>query len=176
MYAGTFPANIEKLILIEGGAAISGPAEDFAQLFQQYLQARSDILSKPEKLYADRDAMIDKMLERPFSAEAADCLLNESMIASPDGGHFSFSHDRLLRAPGPVRMTEEQVLSFHRRIECPTLLVTAADGWPFPEGFYQRWTEAIKGPLERCVVPGRHHVHLDSPEVVAPYVSSFISK
>jgi pimeloyl-ACP methyl ester carboxylesterase len=71
-----------------------------------------------------------------------------------------------------LRLTEDQVLAFLQRITCPTLLVRASEGLPFASNVYDKRAAAVAN-LEIADVPGRHHVHLDYPDRVAPVLQRF---
>ena len=88
-------------------------------------------------------------------------------------GGVQWASDKRLRYASRVRFTEPQVLAFLRRVACPTLLVQATDGFRMPGELGEERLAAF-ADLTRVEVPGRHHVHLDAPERVAPHVEAFL--
>ena len=74
-----------------------------------------------------------------------------------------------------MQLTEEQVLSFLRRIECPTLLIRPRQGWPADQEQVQARADSLE-TLEVVGVEGGHHVHLDHPERCLPSLQAFLER
>jgi len=137
------------------------------------LADRRRVRAGSARVYPTLDAAIDRMLAaEPKRSRETARLLAERGTERVAGG-VRFSHDRRLRASAAVRLTEEQVLAFLRRIRCPVLVVRAEDGWPTdPERSQSRYEAIPDGRLLR--VPGGHHVHLAHPERLSDAVGRFL--
>lgn len=86
--------------------------------------------------------------------EAAELLAQRGLV--PVAGGFSWRSDSRLTLPSPLRMSEEQAMSFVRRIACPTTLVVAE------EGMLARNTSLLEQlPFSLEHLPGGHHLHLN---------------
>lgn len=100
-----------------------------------------------------------------------------SATAAPSVG-YRFSHDRRIIAPSLLFASEDQILEFLRRVKCPTLVITADKGWPFPEEVARARLAALAGSgvLTRVHLKGSHHLHLDpdSAPAVIQHVAAFL--
>ena len=80
------------------------------------------------------------------------------------GGKVAYDHDRRLRCPSILYMTESQVKSMLGSISCPTLVVRGAQGYESGLGlgkdFVKGRVEAFKD-LKVVTCEGGHHLHAD---------------
>ena len=201
LYAGTFPERVDRLILLEGGSPLTlDPAKAPDQLRDHILSTERmrGNAGSDSKVYATRADILRRLTERPLSERAAECLLRRG--AAPVGTELDqdgagtgsstadaaavargwrFTHDKYLRLPSPYRMTEAHVWAFHARVVAPTLMVTANAGYPFPATAVDALEAALRegNPhrVTRVAVPGAHHVHLETPEIVAPSIVDFLT-
>ena len=165
--AGTFPDRIRRLALIEGIGPLTNPDEEAPKLMAKA------ILQKPsqgQNVYATREKAQARIESRGLTSAAALCLL-ERALAKVEGG-WAFTYALEARASSRARLSEGQVRAFLRLISCPTLLVRAEDGMKAPENYYEREREVTD--IEVRMRPGKHHLHLDQPEVLADDVREFL--
>lgn len=170
---GAAPERVERAVFLEGLGPIAVPAEQAPDQLVAALRDRARLRTGDARVYPSLEAAIDRMLEgEPKRVRETARLLAERGTERVPGG-VRFSHDRRLRAKSALRLTEEQVLAFLRRIRCPVLVVRAADGWPTDPEQTQARYEAI--PDRRLLrVAGGHHVHLAHPERLADGVGRFL--
>ncbi|KAF9410961.1 hypothetical protein HW555_010093 [Spodoptera exigua] len=96
-----------------------------------------------------------------------------------DPNKYYFSRDPRLKyvilIPEDRKFTEALV----RRIKCPMLFLKATDS-PFSAGKFsiamREMIEKQNDKYEFHFVPGKHHVHLNNPELVAPLINNFLHK
>jgi len=94
-------------------------------------------------------------------------------------GPVRFRYDPRLMLPSHTYLTDEQVEGFVNAISCPTLLVSAKDGWPARDQAVIERRMAIlsdKGLLKHKQVEGSHHCHADpqhAPAVLANVMDFF---
>lgn len=86
--------------------------------------------------------------------EAAELLAQRGLVPVPGG--FSWRSDSRLTLPSPLRMNEDQAMSFVRRIACPTQLIVADDGM-----LARNTTLLDRLPFSLERLPGGHHLHLN---------------
>lgn len=98
-------------------------------------------------------------------------LVSRGIQPSADGEGITFSHDLRLKRRYLSAYTPEFAYALLAAVTAPVLLVQADCGFPFPYAAEQ--VGALVG-LRTAVVGGQHHVHLDSPDVVAPHVVEFL--
>jgi len=81
--------------------------------------------------------------------------------------------DPRLKMRSPMYLTEEQVLAYVKRVECPTLLIRGTES-----GFADREMVVERAgaltTLETIDLPGKHHLHMETPEAVAKKISRFL--
>ena len=172
MLAGTVPARVTRLVLIEGLAPLVYPDEDAPQRFADALEAASD--TRAPRVFPDLDTAIARRREAAgvLSEEGARCIVERG--TEPVDGGVRFTADPRLRSPSMIRFTEGQVRVFLSRIECSVLLIRAENGWPFDETLVRERAECIRDHVVHTL-PGGHHVHLDEPESVAAIVAPFLA-
>ena len=169
--AGVFPERIKSLALVEGLGPPVAPDEDLPKRVANY--SRHFNRKEPSKLRvypsrAEAAAAVQGALQLEDGGAE---ILVERGTKEVDGG-VSWRADPRLRGPSAHRLNEPQVRAFLRRITCPALLVMGDDGYPFPADLIAQRAQCVQNlRLER--VPGRHHLHLDTPELVAPLINDF---
>jgi pimeloyl-ACP methyl ester carboxylesterase len=80
-----------------------------------------------------------------------------------------------LRWPSNHRFTEEHVQAFIERITAPTLGFLADRSVPPDNPWIQQRLAPFRD-IELVQVPGHHHVHLDSPGLLAPKILDFLRR
>ena len=86
---------------------------------------------------------------------------------------WTWRSDARLRIASASRMTESQVEGFLRAIKAPTLLVVGEQGMG-GNGMFDHRTHWIAS-LQVVRLPGRHHLHMESPQPVANSINTFIA-
>ena len=137
--------------------------------------------TKPEgyKVYATIYDVVSRIMSgNKHLTEAAAKSLAIRGSYKVDGG-YTFSRDLRLRVPEPMMLMSDSVLSFaqevNNRVTFPSLFILPVDSE------YQESRDVIKQGLKlpECVtvkeVPGKHHVHLTHPQVVAPIIIDFLA-
>jgi pimeloyl-ACP methyl ester carboxylesterase len=173
LVAGTRPERIERMVLIDGLGPWTTPGEEAAEQLEEALDERKVLASKESRTFAGVDEAVATVAKvHGLSPENARLLVERGLIQRDDD-QWQFSYDLRLRGASSLRMTEAQVLSFFRRIECPSLLIRPSNGWPVDPEDMQRRIDAIDG-LQVVEVEGGHHVHLESPEGVLQAIRGFL--
>jgi pimeloyl-ACP methyl ester carboxylesterase len=163
MLAATFPERVEKLIMLEGGAPLVGPAEEAPAVLARALIERRELLLKKGRIFADRDTAIDERAAgfSKVSRSAAEILARRSLRAVPGG--FQWHADQRLKAASELRLTVEHVWAFVARVRAPALMILAEQSpfrsWPIYEDMAARFAR-----LERERLAGGHHMHLEGAE------------
>lgn len=175
LVAGAEPERVERLVLIEGLGPIACPADESPERLQRSLaQSRRRARGTRPRVHASLDEAAARLrdVNRYLSPEAARTLVARGTSAI-DGG-VTWRADPRLRDVSPMRMTEEHVLAFLRRITAPTLVIKASDGHAFDPELIRTRVEAI---AQAAVVelPGHHHLHLDGPQGVAAELQRFLA-
>lgn len=93
-------------------------------------------------------------------------------VEAVPGGYTWRSDDRL-RYPFTLTFDEQQVLSYLRNIDAPTLLITA-ERTALTESFYPTRIATVP-KLRQVTVPGGHHLHMENPDPVAKAIEAFLT-
>jgi len=162
LLAAVLPERVRSLVMLEGLGPLAIGAEGAPDQLQQALAWHMGTRPDPV-VYVDPDRMLAVRMRGlfPVGREAAGHLLSRSIREVPGG--YGWSHDPRLQAPSILRLTEEQVCAFFRRIGMP-VLVCLTDGGIATEVTRRRLDLLDRLTLVECA--GGHHPHLE-PETVA---------
>jgi pimeloyl-ACP methyl ester carboxylesterase len=170
--AGTFPDRIERLALVEGLGPVAEPARDGPERFAKALAAEADKRESTPTVHESQTAAIDRLARATGLPRTVAATLAPRGLRAVDGG-VTWRSDPRLRLPSRLRLTEELVQGFLRRIACPVLVVRGTRGSPFsPRVGSERLTALRDARLVEC--EGGHHVHMESPVEVAASVGPFL--
>ena len=173
VWAGTFPETVGNLLLIESLGPLADPANLAPQTVQEFLRQSQRLPSQRSVIYENLETVIAlRQKATPLTASSARLLLENSMIKTDSG--WVWKSDPRCRFTSALRFTPEQVLAFIHQITCPTLVVIADDGLKLSSQ-EQAQREKAWQRLEKRSVPGHHHVHMDTPERVAPLLVEFLN-
>ncbi|MDH5673281.1 MAG: alpha/beta hydrolase [Myxococcales bacterium] len=178
LLAGTVPERVRHLGLIEGTGPRPTPAAELPTLLSSFHQAEQKARALPIRA---RPAAFDiavraRLVSSPLSRGAAELLAQRGTeVVAHSGGRVRWRNDRRLSRMQPMHLGEEQILAFLARIACPTLLVVAREGLRYNAEVVERRKAAISA-LSECLVDGRHHVHMDHPERVAPQLLALLAQ
>jgi pimeloyl-ACP methyl ester carboxylesterase len=93
-------------------------------------------------------------------------------VSNGDGEGFTWRADPRLRLTSSLRLSEDQVEGFARAIRSPTLLIVGEQGMG-GQGHFEHRLGWIEG-LALVRLPGRHHLHMESPQPVAEAITAFL--
>ena len=170
--AGTMPDMVRSVVLLDGVAPYTTPADETPDTLAKFIKQRSRLLHKKRPLYASVDEAAHRLMEVTTLDAAAARILTERSTR-PEAGGVAWTYDPRLRFISPMRFTEEHNIAFLRRITAPVLLVRPDGGIPIDDSVLASWTAAIANlRIERPV--GGHHVHLEHADRVAPFIQAFV--
>lgn len=172
LVAGTIPERIERCVLLEGLGPMADDPAQAARRLGRSLRLQATKRHKAKRVFDQPSTAAARLLEvAKMDPESARILLERGLVQTEEG--WTWRADPSLRLDSRMRSTEEQVHAFLRAISCPVLLVSASEGWPH-DAKMMRAREGAVAKLERVLIQGRHHVHLDDPEGVAALVIPFL--
>lgn len=197
MYAASFPDDVHRLI----GIDIAGPTVRSLSKTAAGTGAAIDRALNYEQLSADRtpcyryEEMIDVVLDAyagSVTRDSAMVLMRRGMAPAvsaaarsgtaadqPPADAYHFARDLRLKVSLLGMFSLEQVLSYAEQIRAEVLNIRGRPGMRFEdEASYAQTLEAMRTHAKRVVyreVDGTHHLHLDTPERVAPVIVAFLS-
>jgi pimeloyl-ACP methyl ester carboxylesterase len=173
MYAAAFPENVNLLVLLDGIGPISRDDDDSLDQFVKSMAFLDEPPVSNSQGYASWESLIKARTRagtiNPGSAEQ---LLRRG--ADWDNDRLVVQSDKRLKQHSPIYMNQDKVVAILSGIEAPTLLVLAADGLVISRKTTAGRIRAIRN-LTTVSVDGFHHVHMDSPELVAAEIDRFMA-
>jgi YrbI family 3-deoxy-D-manno-octulosonate 8-phosphate phosphatase len=175
LVAGTFPERVTHLALVEGLGPLSVSAEEAPLRLAKSIARRAARTRRAPRAHEDREAAAARLCAAnpSLSAEGARILVARG-TKDVEGG-VTWRADPRLRALSPMRITEEHVHAFLKRVSCPTLLIRARAGYAFDMKMIAARAACIPRATVKEVTGG-HHVHLDDPQAVAEVLTPFFAQ
>ena len=165
-FAGILPKAVETLVVVESLGPFTSEAEEFPQRVANYLEELKTLSEKKMPVYASAEEAATSRQKAGDLTQASALVLASRGLKKVDQG-YTWRSDPRLKLSSLHRLTEEQLRACLKRIEAPTLFIRASSGPQYPGELAKSRLQCIRN-LQTKEIPGRHHVHLDSPETVAP--------
>jgi len=171
--AAAMPRRVAGLALIDGlGPLAFTPEQEVARLQQLFNAAPAGV----QRPFANRQVAVkvrQKAGRFPMSTDAA-ALIVERGTVEAEGG-FVWRHDLRLKGPNTHYYDEAQAEAVLRAIETQTLLISAE------EGAFMGWRDferrkACVPQLDHVILPGRHHLHMESPQELAAILNRYFAR
>lgn len=177
--AGTFPAALDRVVLVEG---LGVPDHEFREApprYEAYVRTVREWRDKPPKPMADLDEVARRLattcprIDPALLAEIAP----HAVRPAPSGGGWLWKFDPLHRARGPIPFYLGHYAAFLARITCPALLVEGAESaMSFGPEETLRRSRLVPG-ARRVVLPGAGHmVHVEAPAALAAAIAAFLGE
>ncbi|MCG6146257.1 alpha/beta fold hydrolase [Leptospira bandrabouensis] len=172
LVAGTNLLKIKKLVLIESLGPLTNLSESAPDILTEAIKQILHPRGKKETYFPDMESAIGvRMRAGDMKKESAEILMERGIEKTPKG--LKPRRDLRLHYNSFFRYTEEQIVSFCSRIECQTLLILGdKSGFSIAEKYKHR-KDAVKH-LTEIILPGGHHLHMDSPKEVANVIIDFL--
>lgn len=181
LYAGTFPEKVKKIVMVDLIKPMSYPSDNqperTRESIEQTFTLESKLKSNPPSY--DYTTIVERMVKSygySITEESAKHLLKRGSEKNEDGT-YSFHYDPRLKTKNLLSMTFDQQKKFAEQIQCQMLIVKASKGPLYEDkSIYEeimRIYEKNAKSFKYITVEGTHHVHLNSPEAVAPLISDF---
>lgn len=173
--AAAYKKIIYKTILIEGLGPLSNTAEETPNFYRRFLKQHFNLEEQTRHFYKSFEDVLERRLKAsPMHNSSAKLILERSLQESASG--WSWKSDPRHMGRNPIRLTEEQVLSFLNEIECPTLLFEADKGeyFHFVHKVLPKRLQQIPH-AEHVKLKGDHHIHMDYPKLLAPKIIEFLN-
>lgn len=176
-YAGTFPEDVDKLILIDAIAPLTEPADLSVKRLKDGIKLRERLANKltsPGYATFD-DGLTHKAQVTGLSELQLKPIVQRGLEFKDE--RWRWRYDLKLKHNSLYRMTPEQAISFIKNISCPTLAILGSQGayedtaktqkmLEFYADFYQQ--------LTRVTLDGGHYCHVQNPNYTAQLLFDFI--
>lgn len=170
--AASLPQRVTRLVAIEALGALAEAPERTTTRLREAVAAARVLASKKLRVFPDLAAPVRARMQANQLSEPSARLLVERGVVAVDGG-FTWSSDPRLTLPAMQRMTEAQVRELIAGIECPTRVIFADPPQPYLPEPLRSERAALLPRGELVVLPGSHHLHMDTPVEVAAAIGGF---
>ena len=170
-YAGVFPEQVARLVMLEGLGPLSQPDEAVPAQLRKAILNRSRTRERASNGFASLDEAVAARCKVADITPSAARLICERQLMARDG-RWHWRSDPRLRDLSPLRMSEGQALALIRAIVCPVLFIRGEQGFATLVEQWQLRAGAF-GQIEMAVVAGNHHFHMENSAQTAVYIEKF---
>lgn len=163
-------ARIKSVCCIDGFMPVTSNAKELVTRLRDYV--RDALRERRQISFATEDAAL-QIRARAGDFENLDGL--RKMVARnivPKDERWVLKSDQRLMTHNPLRLNDEQLFELAEVLQIPIHIIVADKGLDFVKK-----QAADLGPkiaqFSQDLVKGHHHVHLDAPERVAPFLNKF---
>ncbi|MFQ2093202.1 alpha/beta fold hydrolase [Aeromonas taiwanensis] len=170
-YAGVFPEQVERLILMEGLGPLSQPDEEVPGQLRRAILNRSRTRERAASGFASLEEAVAARCKVADISPAAARLICERQLEAR-AGRWYWRSDPRLRDLSPLRMSEGQAQALIRAIACPVLFIRGEQGFPW---LLEQWRQRAGAfaQIEMVQVAGNHHFHMENSSETAVYIEKF---
>ncbi|XP_055364573.1 serine hydrolase-like protein isoform X4 [Betta splendens] len=182
MFSALYPEMVDALILLDSYGIYPTDMKEFFTVLKEGMDKmlQFEKRSTNRSVYTFEEAVQRLLAANPaLSLPSARCLLERGLDAAEGG--FVFSRDPRVNFRNILGLSLEDSLDMHSSIQAPVLAVLAEDGFCklFSDPSLEEFTSALHQSSRdknhtMVTVPGDHHVHLNNPHAVAPFVTDFL--
>jgi len=176
-YAGIYPENVHRLLVIEG---MGGPPGMFRttpvhQRMRNWIENARRISGRIPKRYETQEDAFKRMHEANshLSEEQARYLAIHGSDQNEDGT-YSWKFDNYTHHMSPFDMTVEESRELWRRIECPVLLISGAESWAHRSG--EDPTHHFEDARHVILEDAGHWVHHDQLQEFLRLTRAFLTE
>jgi len=156
----------------------------YRRLIQSIMKTQDIIQAGKERPSYTYSKILEKVItsrNNTVTKEGCEILLKRGAEQIPGTDRFRFTHDVRLNVPRPFKLfSTEQSSIMSKAMKCPICVIKGDPGDDYePREDFVKAVEDIKltnpSPVEYHTVPGTHHFHLNTPNLVAPIINKFLS-
>ena len=170
-YAGVFPEQVARLVMLEGLGPLSQPDEAVPAQLRKAILNRSRTRERASNGFASLEEAVAARCKVADITPSAARLICERQLMARDG-RWHWRSDPRLRDLSPLRMSEGQAQALIRAIACPVLFIRGEQGFATLLEQWQLRAGAF-GQIEMAVVAGNHHFHMENSVQTAVYIEKF---
>lgn len=169
--AGTFPARISHLCLLEGGIPRLATAAEAPELLAEAIRTVRIASARQAGCYPTFQAAVAARVNGifPLAEPDAEVLARHGVLETSAG--FVWSYDPKLLAGSEVRLSLDQLLAFRGRVTARTMVVLAEQGMVVQEPAALDLL-CSRSDWQVARLPGSHHHHMHEQ---APAIANLIN-
>ncbi|XP_069386345.1 serine hydrolase-like protein isoform X2 [Paralichthys olivaceus] len=183
MFAALYPEMVDALVFLDSYGFLPTDSKEMYKVLRQATEETIQFEKKTEekkRVYTYEEAVKRLLAANPTLSEQSAHILLERSLEQVERG-FVFSRDLRVNFKNIHRFTLEQSLEMQSRIQASVLVILAQGGVErrFSEPAQMKFTSTLLQNFRDrnhkvVTVPGDHHVHLNNPEVIAPFVTNIL--
>ncbi len=170
-YAGVFPEQVERLVMLEGLGPLSQADEQVPEQLRRAILNRSRTRERASLGFASIEEAVGARCKVAEISHGAARVICERQLIARDG-RWHWRSDPRLRDLSPLRMSEGQAQALIRAIACPVLFIRGEQGFTALVEQWQSRAGAFR-QIEMAVVAGNHHFHMENSSQTAVYIENF---
>ncbi|KAA8674275.1 alpha/beta fold hydrolase [Vibrio gigantis] len=171
-YSAAFPEKVSGLIQIEGHGPLSEAPQETVSRLRDGVLSRLRQRRKPSRPLASlEDAIKLRAHANQINAELIAPIVERGIVEFDNS--WQWRCDPNLKCDSLYRMSQAHAEAIMAAIECPQLIILGNDGFRHLQ--HNRYKSA-HSPLQVETVPGGHHCHLESPELVSELILGVVNK
>jgi len=179
LFAAAQPEKVRALVALDALVPEPVESETFVTTLRAFVEQTRKQKRLPAKTFVTRSNYIDRRSAQGNSRQTAEALADRALVEVQDG--FRIRGDARLFASSAVKLTQPQVETVLRSIQCPVLNIWAKEGIrhtrPKFNNLAQLGAEFIS-QYEAMEEEGDHHFHLDPviAERIARSILGFLDR
>ncbi len=171
-YSAAFPEKVSGLIQIEGHGPLSEAPHETVSRLRDGVLSRLRQRRKPSRPLASlEDAIKLRAHANQINAELIAPIVERGIVEFENS--WQWRCDPNLKCDSLYRMSQAHAEAIMAAIECPQLIILGNDGYRHLQ--HNRYKSA-HSPLNIETIPGGHHCHLESPELVSELILGVVNK
>ena len=171
LYAGAFPERVKRLVLLESLGPFARADDEVPNIIAERLNGRDyvEIPFPHESLESAANS-----LQKTFPLIPDHAALHMARHGTTfKGGRYRWKHDPILRYRTTTVMSEGQIESFIRRLQCPILFVYGTES-DFMKSVRGHRAQLFPNAKIVPVNGAGHHIPHEKPEELADIVTPFL--
>ncbi|MDN3701291.1 alpha/beta fold hydrolase [Vibrio artabrorum] len=181
-YSAAFPEKVSGLIQIEGHGPLSEAPQETVSRLRDGVLSRLRQRRKPSRPLASlEDAIKLRAHANQIDAELIAPIVERGIVerGTVDQGivecenSWQWRCDPNLKCDSLYRMSQAHAEAIMAAIECPQLVILGSHGFRYLQ--HNRY-KSEHSPPQIEMVPGGHHCHLESPELVSELILGVVNK
>ncbi|XP_034753027.1 serine hydrolase-like protein [Etheostoma cragini] len=180
IFSALYPEMVDALVLLDSYGFLPTDLKEHSKVMRQGMDEmlqfeKREKTEKKKRVYTYEKAVDRLVAANPTLSEQSVHILLERGLVQVDKG-FVFSRDLRVHFKNIVPISMEQSLEMQSRIQASVLVVLGDKGFgAAPKSNQLKLLQRYRERNNTVVaVSGGHHVHLNDPKVVAPFVSDFL--
>ncbi|XP_029202241.2 serine hydrolase-like protein 2 [Acropora millepora] len=183
-YAGTFPSEVENLILLDFTGPSTYPVDKTAPVLAHYATSMANVKARTQYVYPNLESAAERRQLVPtfgttLTREDAILLVRRGTRSTKNG--LIFSHDPAIKhVCVPFFVPEESLLSIFSKIQCKVLALYGTDNkTELIENDKARERINVINKTAKMIllkrIKGGHYFHLENPSEVVQAIKMFLA-